>query len=85
LKAYCIFNKIAFPKTHNISYLIKLLEKNNIVIPGNIIKSKLLSDYSIETRYPGDYPEVDEKEYKRVVKIAEEVLDWVCRKIKLEL
>ncbi len=82
LKALCIFNDIKFPKTHNLSHLIELLEDKGIKIPKIVKKAELISDYSVETRYPGDYEEVDEKEYKRVVKIAEDVFNWVSKKIK---
>jgi HEPN domain-containing protein len=84
LKAYCIYYDIEFPKTHNIGKLFNILENAKIKIPEYIKKSSELSDYSVEKRYPGNYEEVDEKEYKRVVKIAEDVFNWVNKKIKLK-
>ena len=82
-KALCIYNNIPFPKTHDIYYLIDILEKGGINIPSKIRIAGDLSDYSSETRYPGDYEEVDEKEYKRVIKIAEDVFNWVSKKINI--
>ena len=41
LKALCILNNIKFPKTHDIGYLFELLEKNNVVIPDEMKKSKI--------------------------------------------
>ena len=82
LKALCIFFDIKFPKTHNLSHLIELLKDKEVKIPKSVKKAELISDYSVETRYPGDYEEVDEKEYKRVVKIAEDVYNWVNKKVK---
>jgi HEPN domain-containing protein len=84
LNALCIFNSIPFPKTHDISYLIEILNNNHIKIPAKMKKAEDLTDYSVETRYPGDYDEVTEREYKKVIRIAEEVFDWVRKKIKLK-
>ena len=81
LKALCLFHEIKIPKTHNITFLLDVIEKNSIKIPKGIKKSSLLTDYSVETRYPGDYDEVDKKEYELVVKIAEIVYFWVSAKV----
>jgi len=85
LKALCIFHSIIFPKTHDLAHLLELLINNNINIPIAIKKAEDLSDYSVETRYPGDYPEVDEKECKQVIKIAENVFNWVCKEVKYNI
>ncbi|MFC1669812.1 HEPN domain-containing protein [Spirochaetota bacterium] len=37
----------------------------------------LLTDYSLTTRYPGDYEEIDENEYKDAIDLADMVIDWV--------
>lgn len=77
LKSLCILNEIVFPKTHDIAYLIELLEKNSLEIPETIQKAKILTSYAIETRYPGDYVEVSENDYIQAIKIAEKVFKWV--------
>jgi len=33
LKSLCILHEIVFPKTHDIAYLIELLQKKNVEIP----------------------------------------------------
>lgn len=75
LKALCIKFDIIFPKTHNIEYLIELLEKNDIIINNNIETAKILTNYAIETRYPGEYEPVDKYEYLKALKIAENVVE----------
>ena len=50
-------------------------------IPNKVKSSAKLSDYSVETRYPGDYDEIKINEYNQVIKIAEFVNSWVTRKI----
>ena len=76
-KAVCIINDIRFKKAHDISYLIELLENGNITVPERLQKAKILTDYAVETRYPGDYPPVDENTFKDALEIAEVVVSWV--------
>ena len=81
LKALCIRHGIVFRRTHDIAYLIEILEKGKVNVPEDIQRSKLLTDYAVETRYPGDYPSVDEEAYKEALEIAERVVNWVEREI----
>jgi len=76
LKSLCISQDIIFPKTHDISYLFDLLEQK-IKIPEQIRDSRVLNEYAVELRYPGDYNPVNEEEYRNSVKLAEIVLLWV--------
>jgi len=79
IKMLLVFYDKPFPKTHNIEHLLKLLKEEKIVIPKTIEKSKILSDYAVETRYPDDFDakdEIDKKEYKQAVALAAKVLEW---------
>lgn len=82
LKALCIKNGIVFPKTHNIEYLLELLENNSKENYDEIKEAKILTYYAIETRYPGDYEPVEDQEYLKAIDIAARVLKWVEFKIK---
>jgi len=77
LKALCIYNSVVPPKTHNIEYLIEVLENNNVAVTEEIINSKILTGYAVETRYPGDYEAVDEEEYLNALEIGKTVLEWI--------
>lgn len=77
LKALCIIHGIKFSKVHDIAYLMELLEKGNIKIPKRLQRAKILTDYAVETRYPGDYIPVDEDMYKDALKLAERIVSWV--------
>jgi len=81
LKSLCVSYEIVFPKTHDIAYLIELLEKGNVTVPDNVQNAKILTGYAVETRYPGDYEPVDEEDYFKAIEIAEKVLKWVKEKI----
>jgi len=80
-KSACIIHEIVFPKTHDIAYLIELLEKGGVEVPENLQNAKILTSYAVETRYPGDYEPVDEEDFRKAVAIAKEVMKWVKKEI----
>lgn len=81
-KTICIINDIRFKRAHDISYLIELLENGNVTVPEELQKAKILTDYAVESRYPGDYPPVEENMFKDALEIAEGVVSWVETKLK---
>lgn len=83
LKALCVFNGIKFSKVHDIAYLMELLETGKVKIPARLRKAKILTDYAVETRYPGDYTPVDEEMYEDALKIADRVVVWVEKKLRI--
>lgn len=84
LKALLVKLNKPFPKTHSIGSLLKLIEENSIEIPGDVNQSKILTDYAVDTRYPGMYEAVSEDEYKEALKLAEDVYEWTTKMITLD-
>ena len=41
-----------------------------------------LTNYAVQTRYPGGYDEITKEEYKKAVKIAKDCLEWIEKTIK---
>jgi HEPN domain-containing protein len=77
LKAVLVQHKIKFSRSHDITYLIDLLISNNINPPESVVnEAPILTQYASETRYPGDWEPIADKEYKEAVKIATDVYDW---------
>lgn len=72
-----IYFNIEFPKTHSINKLVSCLQKNNIYIPIKINDIVILSEYAVETRYPGDYEPISLEETTNAIELAENTLDWV--------
>ena len=70
-----------FPKVHSFSVLLERLQKYTVVPP--CVEDVLeLSDYAIQTRYPGDYYPVTEEEYRRAIGISQAVFKWVQKVIR---
>ena len=78
LKALFILYDVSIPKTHNIGFLLESLEKyTDIELTKNIKQSVILTEYAVQSRYPGSYYPVEYDDYMEAIQIASEVLDWV--------
>jgi HEPN domain-containing protein len=76
LKGLLIYFGVEPEFTHNIEILLKELKKF-LDIPDNIKEASQLTNYAVQTRYPGEYAEITKEEYERSVFMAKECLHWV--------
>jgi HEPN domain-containing protein len=77
VKAFLVHLKISFPKTHDIIDLLTLLQQSGADVPEEIRKADLLTQYAVESRYPGLTEDVTEEDYLLAIEVAERVLRWV--------
>jgi len=77
LKGLLVARDIESPHTHIIAALLQTLERNGIVIPDEIKASSDLTDYAVNTRYPGMYEPIRNDEYQEALVVAERVVAWV--------
>jgi HEPN domain-containing protein len=77
LKALLLRRGIPFPKTHAIEVLLDLLKVQGANIPNQVDEAFELSEYAIQTRYPGEWEPVTKPEARRAVEQAGVVLAWV--------
>ncbi len=80
LKAVLIHLTGEYPKVHHIGLLIEHIEQYNGV-PEEIRDAVALSNYAVQTRYPGDYTPVSEAEYEQALLLAQTVVSWSKRQI----
>jgi HEPN domain-containing protein len=73
IKAVLVFRELEFRKTHDLRELLTLLDSSGYPIPEAIRKVDDLTDYAVETRYPGLSEPVSDKEYRDAVLLAEDV------------
>ncbi len=81
LKAVCVKYNIEFPKTHSLVRLTDVLVENGISVPKRIRSADILSQYAVETRYPGVAERVTETEYTSALKLAAQVVSWAEREV----
>lgn len=82
LKAVCLARGLDFPKTHSLVHLIDVLEKNNVDIPDNVRDADILTQYAVQSRYPGIVEEITKDEYRDALKLASQVVFWAESIIK---
>jgi HEPN domain-containing protein len=76
LKALLVFYDSEIIITHSISLLVSKLEEKGIAIPEFVKDSVILSDYAVQTRYPGNYEPVTKEEFNQALNITGKVFIW---------
>jgi HEPN domain-containing protein len=76
IKAVLVHRKIDFPKTHNIRALLELVDPTGTQISKEIWQAIDLTNYAVETRYPGPAEPVTRNEYQQAVALAQKVVKW---------
>ena len=66
-----------FPHVHDLAQLLAVVERTGQSVPESIRRAAGLSDYAVETRYPGLAEPVTPQEYEEAVSLAEAVVRWV--------
>ena len=77
LKALLLHQEVPFPRTHSIEVLLDLLKAGGVGIPNGVDEAFALSEYAIQTRYPGEWEPVTKAEARRAIEQAGLVLAWV--------
>jgi HEPN domain-containing protein len=75
---------INFPKTHAIEVLLDLLKAQGISLPKNVDEAFELSEYAVQTRYPGEWEPVTKIEARKAIDRAGLVLAWVEKQLDLD-
>ncbi|MBI4494292.1 MAG: HEPN domain-containing protein [Chloroflexi bacterium] len=76
-KALLISLRVRFPRTHDLTELVTLVEQAGQAVPQVIKRAGSLTPYAVVARYPGVAAPVTQPEYAEAVAIAEAVVQWV--------
>ena len=74
--------QIPYPRTHVLEVLLDLLKAQGEPVPDNIDDAFVLSDYAVQTRYPGEWEPVTKTEAQSALDQAALVLTWVESRIE---
>ncbi|NOY61372.1 MAG: HEPN domain-containing protein [Calditrichaeota bacterium] len=80
IKAMLIFLQIRFPKSHDLDALSNLLP-DDLHLKNEFPELSTLSEWAVEARYPGEWPDATEKEAQDAVEQARTIFEAVCRKL----
>jgi HEPN domain-containing protein len=75
IKAVPVHFGIEFRKFHDIDYLMTLLP-SEMSLPPEAEEVAGLTGYAVMLRYPGDYEDVTEEEYREAIRAAQIVYMW---------
>lgn len=76
LKAVMLSRGIKFRFVHDLAELLTVLERNSVLLTEDVKEAAILTDYSVESRYPGPFEPITEEEFVESLKIAEAVVAW---------
>ena len=82
LKAVCLANSLDFPRTHSLVHLMDILEKSGVDIPQNVRDADILTQYAVQSRYPGIVEDITRDEYREALNLAAQVVFWAEKIIK---
>ncbi len=74
LKAILVYNVSEVPRTHSIGYLLKLIKDLGIILNPELEELAILTEYAVQTRYPGDYEPVTEEEYFHSIELSHKAI-----------
>lgn len=77
LKALLLQREIPFPRTHVVETLLDLLQASGIAVPPDVDGALILTQYAVQTRYPGVWEPVNLEEARVALEVANCVLTWV--------
>jgi len=73
LKAFLTRHQAEFPKTHDIAELLDLISPINANLSESLRETATLTNYGVDVRYPGDFPNVTTKGAQEALRLAEKV------------
>lgn len=81
IKGFLLYHDVRFEKTHDIEVLISQALEIEASFGICTEAARILTPLAVEYRYPGDYVEPDEDEYREAFVAAEQVFKFVLKKL----
>jgi len=82
IKAYLVWRQVEFPKTHDLDKLLDLVASQDNRIAESLRDIGILTDYSVEIRYPGQAPEMSFEEARSAVELAAKARGAITNSLK---
>ena len=81
LKAFLVFKKYPIVKSHDLMMLLELCMKFDNDFKNKLIAADYINPFSSKFRYPTEFEIPDLADAQRAAKYAEDILDFVIKKI----
>jgi HEPN domain-containing protein len=76
LKAVCVHQNLDFPRTHSLVRLLDILDLGGVNVPPEAKMVDILTQYAVQTRYPGFTEEITITEYQEALELARLIVSW---------
>jgi HEPN domain-containing protein len=76
LKAICLAKGLEFPMTHSVVHLVDILIAGGVEVPEAVKNADVLTQYAVQSRYPGWAEAVTREEYREALKLAARAVFW---------
>jgi HEPN domain-containing protein len=73
LKAFLTYHQVEFPKTHDIDELLDMIAPIDSKLSESLRDVIMLTNYGVDVRYPGDFPNVTSGDAQQAIQMAEKV------------
>ncbi|RLF03890.1 MAG: DNA-binding protein [Thermoprotei archaeon] len=81
LKAFLVFNKKEFPKTHDLVHLLNLCKKIDGSFKTMEDEASFLNRFYIEVRYPPEIAVYSKEECREAIEYTQELTQFIVNKI----
>lgn len=81
IKGFLLFHDIRFEKTHDVEVLLSQASAIDSSFTACIVAARILTPLAVEFRYPGDFVEPEEDEYREAFEAAEKLYRLVLQKL----
>lgn len=82
LKAYLVYKKVKFIKTHDLDVLVDLCCQSEPCFQSLDNLADILTPYATEFRYPGDLMEPEREDAEEAIKMAIQIYDFIVERIE---
>jgi len=73
LKAFLTYCQVEFPKTHDIDELLDRIAPTDSKLSESLRDVIVLTNYGVDVRYPGDFPNLTVSDAQQAIQMAEKV------------
>ena len=80
LKAYCVYNNLSIPRTHDLDTLCQLCKSIDVDFDNIYLYAIDLNGLDVAFRYPSVQLEPTETDVRNAIELASEILDFVKAK-----
>lgn len=85
LKAYLIFQTIVFKFSHDLIYLLELINQKDSDFEDYYDKVSELQGYAVEVRYPNETIYLSPEKVEKAIKTAKNIREFVTKKINIKI